>query len=113
MINEGEILEGQITAFEILEKAKMEEAGNNMQEDKRICSILNFYGEENQKIKAIEELGELITGLAKWDLENIQEEIGDVEIMLSQLKLFKGIDIEKINEYKEFKLNRQIKRIEG
>ena len=106
MINEGEILEGQITAFEILEKAKMEE-------DKRICSILNFYGEENQKIKAMEELGELITGLAKWNLENIQEEIADVEIMLSQLKLFKGIDIEKINEYKEFKLNRQIKRIEG
>lgn len=80
--------------------------------DKRIEEILNFYGEEAQKGQIIQELAELIVGLTKNDLENIHEEIADVEIMLDQLKLFKNIDIKKIEEYREFKLNRQMTRIE-
>lgn len=80
--------------------------------DKRIKEILKFYGEEAQKGQIIQELAELIVGLTKNDLENIHEEIADVEIMLEQLKLFKNIDIKKIEEYREFKLNRQMTRIE-
>ncbi|WP_415347775.1 hypothetical protein [Clostridium perfringens] len=81
--------------------------------DKRIKEILNFYGEKAQKQQLIQELAELIVGLTKNDLENIHEEIADVEIMLEQLKLFKNIDVKKIEEYREFKLNRQMKRIES
>lgn len=80
---------------------------------KRIKEILNFYGEKAQKGQIIQELAELIVGLTKNDLENVHEEIADVEIMLEQLKLFKNIDIKKIEEYREFKLNRQMKRIES
>lgn len=81
--------------------------------DKRIEEILNFYGEEAQKGQIIQELAELVVALTKNDLENIHEEIADVEIMLEQLKLFKNIDVKKIEEYREFKLNRQMKRIES
>lgn len=81
--------------------------------DKRIKEILNFYGEKAQKGQIIQELAELIVGLTKNDLENIHEEIADVEIMLEQLKLFKNIDIKKIEEYKEFKIDRQMERIKS
>ncbi|HHL2038290.1 TPA: hypothetical protein ACQ3VS_002925 [Clostridium perfringens] len=81
--------------------------------DKRIKEILNFYGEKAQKQQLIQKLAELIVGLTKNDLENIHEEIADVEIMLEQLKLFNNIDVKKIEEYREFKLNRQMKRIES
>lgn len=81
--------------------------------DKRIEEILNFYGEEAQKGQIIQELAELVVALTKNDLENIHEEIADVEIMLEQLKLFKNIDVKKIEEYREFKLDRQMKRIES
>lgn len=49
------------------------------------------YGKEAQKLKAIEELGELVQALAR-DLEghpnpeNLAEEMADVSIMLDQLK---------------------------
>ena len=81
--------------------------------DKRIKDILNFYGEKSQKGQIIQELAELVVALTKNDVENIHEEIADVEIMLEQLKLFKNIDMKKIEEYREFKLNRQMKRIES
>ena len=81
--------------------------------DKRIKEILNFYGEKSQKGQIIQELAELVVALTKNDVENIHEEIADVEIMLEQLKLFKNIDVKKIEEYREFKLNRQMKRIES
>ena len=80
--------------------------------DKRVKEILNFYGEKAQKGQLVQELAELIVGLTKNDLENIHEEIADVEIMLEQLKLFKNIDVKRIEEYREFKLNRQMTRIE-
>lgn len=81
--------------------------------DKRIKEILNFYGEEAQKQQVIQELAELVVALTKNDIENIHEEIADVEIMLEQLKLFQIIDVNKIEEYKQFKLDRQMKRIES
>lgn len=81
--------------------------------NKRIKEILNFYGEKAQKQQVIQELAELVVALTKNDVENIHEEIADVEIMLEQLKLFKNIDAKKIEEYREFKLNRQMTRIES
>lgn len=80
--------------------------------DKRIKEIFKFYGEKSQKGQIIQELAELVVALTKNDLENVHEEIADVEIMLEQLKLFKNIDVKKIEEYREFKLNRQMTRIE-
>lgn len=58
----------------------------------------------------MEELGELSTALARYfdknkiDCNNIYEEIADVEIMCSQLRLI--FDNYVIDHYKEMKLNR-------
>ena len=53
---------------------------------------INTFGESQQIIKAMEELGELTTALARYftkneSYRNINEEIADVEIMLTQLKI--------------------------
>lgn len=74
--------------------------------------IFNYYGEQVQVEKVKEELRELIEAIENNDTENIIEEIADVEIMLEQLKMFKFFDENKYKEIKEFKINRQIKRIE-
>ena len=73
---------------------------------------VNTFGENLQLIKAIEELGELSTALARVFTKeeapaiNLFEEIADVEIMLEQLKIIYKDDAEKIERLKEMKLNR-------
>lgn len=52
------------------------------------------YGKGPQKIKAIEELAELIQALCKNNRPNIAEEMADVSIMLDQLKLIYDNDRE-------------------
>ena len=78
--------------------------------DKEIyLKAINTFGANQQIIKAMEELGELSTALARYftkgeDYQNIYEEIADVEIMCSQLRLI--FDNYVIDHYKEMKLNR-------
>ena len=53
-----------------------------------LTKTIKHYGPGNQIFKAIEELGELIQALAKYDNpENIAEEMADVRIMLDQLEI--------------------------
>lgn len=74
---------------------------------------INTFGERRQVIKVCEELGELQTALCKFTLDNkhnVEEEVADVEIMLSQLRLMTHLfDISEIERIKEQKL----KRLEG
>ncbi len=67
-----------------------------------IQKIAEHFGLENQKVKTIEECSELITAIAKNDINNIIEEIADVQIMLKQLvHLYNiGYDVEEMMEYK-------------
>ena len=69
-----------------------------------------FFGDESQKIMAIEEMSELIKELTKelrqrGDIKHIAEEIADVEIMLSQLKIIYDVH-ERVASMREYKLNR-------
>lgn len=80
-------------------------------EEKEILhKAINTFGANQQIIKAMEELGELNTALARYfnkdkiDLNNIYEEIADVEIMCSQLRLIFYNYV--IDHCKEMKLNR-------
>lgn len=75
-----------------------------------IEKIKDFYGEE-QFMKAIEELFELINAIARKDKENIIEEIADVEIMTCQLKMLLKCE-NKAEEIKRYKVDRQLKRME-
>lgn len=82
-----------------------------------LIKVINKFGKNNQIIKSIEELGELITALArkftKQELvnNNICEEIADVEIMLEQLKII--FDRETIEHYKSMKLNKLNEILKG
>lgn len=81
------------------------------------------YGDTMQLTVAIEELSELQKELCKAIrvyntedvnnyVDNIIEEIADVEIMLSQLKVIFAIRDEEIERVKDFKLTRLEARLE-
>ena len=75
-----------------------------------MCSIADYYGEANQRIKCIEECGELIQAIAKDDpTEHIIEELADVHIMTVQLAYLLGA--EEFTRQVEHKVDRQINRI--
>ena len=81
--------------------------------------ILQHYGLQHQKSKAIEELGELIVALQK-DLlsgknglsQDVLEEIADVHIMIAQLLDDEG-DRTTVSLIVEKKLKRQLRRIKN
>lgn len=75
--------------------------------------IADHYGKENQTIKAIEELAELIQALAKGDIENIKEEIADVRVMLEQIEYLYCVSDDEITLRMCAKLWRQLERMEG
>ena len=77
----------------------------------KLKQILKYYGEETQALKAIEELAELQRAIARQDLENMEEELADVLIMSIQLLYFTGIRKEEVFKKFNYKLDRQLKRI--
>ena len=88
------------------------------QEQKQQCKqIFEHYGEEKQLDKLLEESEELIEATMKYqedkseaNLNHLAEEMADVEIMLRQIKAVVG---DKVDEFIQYKLTRQLKRIEN
>ena len=74
-----------------------------------ITKIADHFGLENQKVKTIEECSELITAIAKNDIDNIIEEIADVLIMVQQLRYLYDIE-DNVKEMIEFKIKRTVER---
>ena len=78
-----------------------------------ICNkAINTYGNASQKVKAIEEMGELIQAISKSLVDNknnVEEEIADVEIMLTQLKIMYSLN--DIENWRNYKLNRLKERV--
>lgn len=81
---------------------------------------INHFGDSSQMLKTVEEMDKLTQAILKFHLapiwgkqnihihRNLLEEMVDVEIMLSQLKLIFGSDTEKeiYEEFKKEKLNK-------
>ena len=67
-----------------------------------VCKkAIDTFGVANQQLKAVEELSELIQAIMKaleGDKHNVEEEIADVEIMLTQLKIM--YNMAKVDECK-------------
>ena len=88
-----------------------------MRREEELREIISFYGEKNQKNKAIEELGELKQAVANdlaghFDRANTVEEIADVLNMVDQLIIVHGLDPFEIEKTRGFKNQRTLKRIE-
>lgn len=86
----------------------------------KIKRILRRYGCKAQLVKAAEELTELQLILLQdhnknfvYDTTEINEELADVYIMLEQIKLIYSIDEIELNAEIDYKLHRQLKRIEN
>lgn len=75
-----------------------------------LCAAIRKYGQSAQQFKAIEELSELIRALARFDDENIAEEMADVRIMLDQLELIFR-NGQKVAKYEVQKLRRLDQRV--
>lgn len=73
-----------------------------------ICQkAIDNWGEALQQVVAMEECSELVQAISKsirGKEHNVEEEIADVEIMCTQLRLIFNND--KINEIKQIKLER-------
>ena len=96
-----------------LKKDTKEKLSKAKDEEIIICNkAINSYGNASQKIKAIEEMGELIQAISKSLLDNennVEEEIADVEIMLTQLKIM--YNLSDIENWRNYKLNRLKERV--
>lgn len=73
-----------------------------------VCKkAVDTFGVANQQLKAVEELSELIQAIMRaleGDKHNVEEEIADVEIMLTQLKIM--YNMAKVDEWRKFKINK-------
>ena len=74
-------------------------------EDIVVCKkAIDTYGAAHQQLKAVEELSELIQAIMRaleGDKHNVEEEIADVEIMLTQLKIM--YNMAKVDEWRKLK----------
>jgi NTP pyrophosphatase (non-canonical NTP hydrolase) len=60
---------------------------------KRLNSIFNTFGQNEQHEKTREELDELNTAIINGNIDEIREELADVIVLCMQLRLFYGEDI--------------------
>ena len=85
----------------------------------KILQIINYYGDDFQKVKACEELSELeMVVLQDWTkggmpITQIAEEIADVYVVLRELEYIFHLDSRDIQPIIDAKLDRAVKSIEA
>ena len=85
-------------------------------DEEKVKRIADYYGWNSQLRQLAEECSELSVEALHYTrerggTERISEEIVDVLIMIQQIIYLLRIDVEKLEKYSEFKLNRQLSRI--
>lgn len=85
--------------------------------------LIHHYGLENQLDKLIEESSELVQAICKWRRNNkpgfmessdgvhLIEELADVLNLIEQIKLSDAFIAKGINTFKDYKVDRELKRI--
>ena len=76
-----------------------------------LYDIYISYGRQNQKLKATEELNELLQALESEDIENIYEEVADVLNVIEHIKIIYNLDNKKILKLRHYKVQRELNRI--
>ena len=76
-----------------------------------LYDIYITYGKNREKLKAMEELGELYLAIRKDDLENIYEEVADVLNVIEHIKTMYNLDNKKILKIRHDKVKRELNRI--
>ena len=86
-------------------------------DEEKVKRIADYYGLKNQLKQLAEECSELSVEALHYiregrGIERISEEIADVLIMIQQIIYLLKNDTEKLEKYADFKLDRQLGRIE-
>ena len=86
--------------------------------DEIVTKAIEHYGKETQSIVVMEECAELIQAISKElrgksDKKHLAEEMADVYICLELLKQMYEITDSDLQEWNDFKKNREVKRIES
>ena len=86
-------------------------------DEEKVKQIADFYGLKNQLKQLAEECCELSVEALhcireREGTERVSEEMMDVLIMIQQIIYLLGDDVERLEKYAEFKLDRQLRRIE-
>ena len=86
-------------------------------DEEKVKRIADHYGWNNQLRQLAEECSELSVEALhcireREETERISEEMVDVLIMIQQIIYFLREDREKLEKYADYKLDRQLKRIE-
>ena len=86
-------------------------------DEEKVKQIADFYGLKNQLKQLVEECSELSVEALHYTrergaTERISEEIVDVLIMIQQIIYLLRDDTEKLEKYADFKLDRQLGRID-
>ena len=76
-----------------------------------LYDIYITYGKNTQKLKSMEELGELYHALESEDLDNIYEEVADVLNVIEHIKTMYNLDNKKILKIRHSKVQRELDRI--
>ena len=76
-----------------------------------LYDIYITYGRNIQKLKAMEELGELFQALRTEDIDNIYEEVADVLNVIEHIKTLYNLDNKKILKIRHDKVKRELNRI--
>ena len=87
--------------------------------NEKLKMIINHYGVNAQQRQLAEEVFELQEAIIQYEeprryhsKEHIAEEIADCYVMIEQFRLYYGITTEKLKKIMQYKIDRQIKRIE-
>ena len=95
--------------------------------ENNLLQIIQHYKINNQQRKFVEECFELMEAitqreyqakdkksyeLVEFEKAHIIEEIADIEVMLDQFKAYYDIGQEEIDKVKDYKIKRQLERIE-
>ena len=82
-----------------------------------LLKIIRHYGLRNQLKKLHEEIYELSEAIlderSTYYHEHITEEFADVQVLLSQIKEYFDLDDKEIKQFFDYKVERQIKRMEN
>lgn len=81
--------------------------------ENKLLTIFNTYGKSHQVSKLLEEVGEFIETVMNEDKENMVQEMADCMVMLKQFQYYYGITDEEIINNMQFKIKRQLERIEN
>ena len=86
-------------------------------DEEKVKKIADYYGWNSQLRQLAEECSELSVEALHYTrerggTERISEEIVDVLIMIQQIIYLLKNDVEKLEKYADFKLDRQLSRIE-